>query len=148
MLISHLIGLETVVEINPLPRDTGPLWHLSFHSLPSLGLPLYQFIDNLFGRMNSWVSCVLTALVWDWTWGLVVRRANHCVTEALNFHYSLSQFTNLEIAYTLLSLSYWFCSTGIDKSQNGCCRLQQNRASRVLWKCSRLQRDSTKIQSS
>ena len=37
---------ELVVEINPLSRDTGPLWHPSFHSLPSLGCLRYPFINQ------------------------------------------------------------------------------------------------------
>ena len=37
-------AFEPVVDINPLHRDTGPLWHPSFHSLPYLDYPKYPFI--------------------------------------------------------------------------------------------------------
>ena len=40
------LAFEPVVKINPLPWDTGPLWHLSFHSLPSPGFPSYPFINQ------------------------------------------------------------------------------------------------------
>ena len=40
------LAFEPVVEINLLPHDTGPLWHPSFHSLPSPGFPRYPFINQ------------------------------------------------------------------------------------------------------
>ena len=53
--------------------------------LPQVSLSTH-LSTNPFGRMNSWVSCVLTAFVWDQTQAsrYKVRRANHCTTEALN----------------------------------------------------------------
>ena len=40
------LTFEPVVEINPLLQDTGPLWHLSFHSLLCPDFPKYPFINQ------------------------------------------------------------------------------------------------------
>ena len=44
---------------------------------------------NPFGRMNSWVSCALPAFIQDQTQTsrFVVRRVNHCTTEAFLMRY-------------------------------------------------------------
>ena len=76
------LAFEPVVENNPICRDTGPLWHPTFHSLPSLCYSRYTFInqpvweDEQLGELCA--ACLSSRASW-----FVVRRANHCTTEAL-----------------------------------------------------------------
>ena len=85
--ISRHIG-HPVVETNSLRRNTGLLWHPTFQFTFSR-FPLVPIYQNMFGRLNSWVSCALTAFVWDRTRasGFVVRRANHCTAEGVLWIY-------------------------------------------------------------
>lgn len=45
-LIPASSGLEPVVSKDKLIQDTEPLWHTSYHSLPSPYLPRESFIDQ------------------------------------------------------------------------------------------------------
>ena len=73
-----------VVELIHYPGTQGSCGiRVSTVYLPQVFLGTH-LSTNPFGRMNSWVSCVLTARVWDRTRasGFIMRRANHCTTEA------------------------------------------------------------------
>ena len=100
---------EPMVEINPLRRVTGPLWHPTFHNLPSPCFPSNQLSINPFGRMNSWMSCMPTAFVWDQIRAskLVVGRANYCTTEAHIFVWMKVNIQNKKQS-TYLSSNFGF----------------------------------------
>ena len=67
---------------NTLPETQGHCdIRVSTIYLPQVSLATH-LSTNPFGRMNSWMNCVPTALVWDQTQasGLVVRCVNHYTT--------------------------------------------------------------------
>ena len=99
---SYAVGVRKCVRSSPVTLAFESVWwkvirypgtqdhcdiQVSTVYLPQVSLSTH-LLNKLFVRMNSWVNCAPPVLTRDQTLasGFMVRRANHCTTEAHHFY--------------------------------------------------------------